>query len=87
MLDYFRAPSEPIAQNSSQNPATPLHEAARRGDLKMCQILLEHGANPNALDKRNRAPIHLAAQGDFIAIVGELTRVTNKESWIKVPDY
>ncbi|CBY07918.1 unnamed protein product [Oikopleura dioica] len=62
----------------SENPATPLHEAARRGDLKMCEILLEHGANPNALDKRNRAPIHLAAMGDFIAIVGELTRVTNK---------
>jgi len=45
------------------NPATPLHEAARRGDLKMCEILLNYKSDPCLMDAKNHAAIHLAAFG------------------------
>ena len=53
------------------NPATPLHEAARRGDLKMCEILLSYRSDPCLMDAKNHAAIHLAAFGvGFKSCVG-----------------
>ena len=52
------------------NPATPLHEAARRGDLKMCEILLNYKSDPCLMDAKNHAAIHLAAFGVGFKIVG-----------------
>ena len=60
------------------NPATPLHEAARRGDLKMCEILMEYHADPNLQDKKGNAPIHVAAFGDHAAVVALLSDKTSK---------
>ena len=51
------------------NPATPLHEAARRGDLKMCEILLNYKSDPCLMDAKNHAAIHLAAFGVGFKIV------------------
>jgi ankyrin repeat protein len=31
-----------IQERSSDNPATPLHESARKGDLAMCELLLKY---------------------------------------------
>jgi ankyrin repeat protein len=39
---------------------TPLHVASRRGDVKLAQVLLEHGAEIEARDGRRRTPILLA---------------------------
>ena len=51
---------------------TPLHEAARSGQLEVVAVLLDHGAavdRPNALGLR---PLHYAAKGDHEALVNRL---------------
>ena len=60
------------------NPATPLHEAASRGNFRLCEILLEYKADPNLLNARNNAPIHLAAFGDHVECVALLSERTSK---------
>ena len=60
------------------NPATPLHEAASRGNVRLCEILLEYKADPNMLNARNNAPIHLAANGDHVECVALLSERTSK---------
>src|SRR5262249_50916506 len=37
--------------------ATALHYAAKAGFLKTIEVLLEHGADPNARDSRGRTPL------------------------------
>ena len=39
---------------------TPLHEACSRGYHAIAQMLLDHGANPNALDSRGYSAVHHA---------------------------
>ena len=41
--------------------ATPLHDAARQGDVTAIATLLDAGADPNAQDDRGVAPLHDAA--------------------------
>jgi ankyrin repeat protein len=40
---------------------TPLHWAARKGNLDVVKLLLENGANPNAVDNSKNTPLHKAA--------------------------
>jgi ankyrin repeat protein len=40
---------------------TPLHWAAREGGLDLVKLLLEKGANPNAVSELNETPLHVAA--------------------------
>ena len=42
--------------------ATALHYAARAGFTKTIEVLLEHGANPGALDSHDRTPLDWLAQ-------------------------
>ena len=42
------------------NRSTPLHEAARHGNLEVAAALLELGANPLARDKRSLTPLDRA---------------------------
>jgi hypothetical protein len=37
---------------------TPLHLSSRRGHVEIARLLLEHGADANALDVKNRTPLH-----------------------------
>jgi hemoglobin len=39
------------------NGATPLHYVAKAGFVQTIRVLLEHGANPQALDDRGRTPL------------------------------
>lgn len=52
-----------------ENGWTPLHWAAQVQDLKGVQILLEFGANPNAVDFEGATPLHVAGDGDSTEIV------------------
>lgn len=44
---------------------TPLHLAAATGQLEVCKLLLELGANIDATDDKGQKPIHVAAQNNF----------------------
>lgn len=41
--------------------ATPLHVSAAKGYIRVMRLLLEHGANVNALDNDGWTPLHAAA--------------------------
>lgn len=41
---------------------TPLHYAAKRGQLECVRLLLKYGANPNAKDSDGYTPIHYVCQ-------------------------
>ena len=52
---------------------TGLHSAAQRGHLETVQLLLEHGADPNAREEGdNTCPLHWAAAGRHIETVRAL---------------
>ncbi|XP_055495799.1 ankyrin repeat and SOCS box protein 3 isoform X3 [Leucoraja erinacea] len=53
---------------------TALHLAAKHGHLKIVQILLQAGANPNAVTNENVTPLFLAAEKGHIAIVRTLLK-------------
>src|ERR1700723_1149291 len=48
---------------------TPLHHAARFGDLAAVNWLLDNGANINAIAYNGFTPLHLADDRDIIAAV------------------
>ena len=45
-----------------QHYQTVLHESSKRGFLKMSELLLRAGANPNVLDEKAFLPLHYACQ-------------------------
>ena len=49
--------------------STPLHIAARSGHFESVQLLLENGAQINALDYEQNTPLHLAAKLGYHEIV------------------
>ena len=54
---------------SGDDGGTPLHNAALGSWCdcpEMVKLLLDHGANPNALDDENNTPLHMAARGDCV---------------------
>lgn len=54
----------------SQQGDTALHTGALQGGFEMVQLLLKHGADPNAVNKQGQTPLHRAIAGD-----GELKTV------------
>jgi len=62
---------------SGDDGGTPLHNAARGSWCycpEMVELLLAHGANPNALDDENNTPLHVAAKGDRVEVADMLIR-------------
>jgi len=53
---------------------TPLHWAARAGAVACAELLLDRGADVDALNKARRAPLQLAAEADQADIVRLLAR-------------
>lgn len=48
---------------------TPLHLAAASGQMEVCKLLLELGANIDATDELGQKPIHAAAQNNYSEVV------------------
>lgn len=48
---------------------TPLHLAAGAGQLEVCKLLLDLGANIDATDDQGQKPIHAASQNNFSEVV------------------
>jgi ankyrin repeat protein len=49
------------ARNESKD--TPLHLAAESGELKVCELLADQGADVNTPDAAGDTPLHKAASG------------------------
>ena len=56
----------------SNTGASALHEAVRRGNLDVVEMLLKAGAKPNSTDHYGYAPLHSAARHNQLAIVQSL---------------
>jgi len=50
-----------LSQVIDENGRTALHFCAARGRTDLCQLLLNHGADPNFPDKDGYSPLHMAA--------------------------
>ncbi|KJX98109.1 hypothetical protein TI39_contig435g00001 [Zymoseptoria brevis] len=55
---------------------TPLHDAARRGLLDVCQVLLAHGANPRIRDSCGETSLKSARRGRREEVVEYLAPLT-----------
>ncbi|RTE81542.1 hypothetical protein BHE90_003940 [Fusarium euwallaceae] len=53
---------------------TPLHRAAWGGSFAVTEMLLEAGADPDALDWRGQSPLHLAAQHGYVEVASLLMK-------------
>lgn len=55
-------------RRSDAEANTPLHDAARRGEVDVAVLLIRHAADPNAINGFGEAPLELALRGsDFMA--------------------
>jgi len=70
----LRAGARPSPRRADAEANTPLHDAVRRGDFEVAQVLLRHAADPNALNGFGETPLHLALRpgggGDFVIAAG-----------------
>ena len=57
-------------RTATDNNFTPLHAAAMQGNARICQLLLDHGADPNMqTDPQGYLPLHSAAWGGHVEAV------------------
>lgn len=52
-------------EQSSDDPSN----AAQHGSIGIVRLLLEEGANPNIMDKRNASPLHIAADTGQVEVM------------------
>jgi ankyrin repeat protein len=55
-----------------ENGWTPLHWAAHSQKPEIVEILLQFGADPNAVDFEGATPLHIAADGQSAEIIAKL---------------
>ena len=53
--------STPVDACHEQFKRTALHWAAENGSMRLCELLLQHKADPNFLDRTSASPLHKAA--------------------------
>lgn len=61
-LPDFAGTANPSVGMRSPNGNTPLHVAALRGEAVAVRLLLEAGADPNAVGERGCTPLHHALE-------------------------
>lgn len=61
-LPSFAAIATPSVMMRSPVGETPLHIAAARGDIEAVRVLLDAGAEPNAVGEHNYTPLHEALE-------------------------
>jgi ankyrin repeat protein len=66
--------ADPNVQSHNEIRVTPLHAAVDRKDQTLVEILLSHGANPNATEFLGGTPLHTAAMGGMDSIARMLVR-------------
>ena len=62
----------------------PIHIAAERGWKKLMTLLIERGANPNALNRIERTPLHLVAEIGRVDMAAILIRAGSKQDLLDV---
>ncbi|KAN0126986.1 Ankyrin repeat-containing domain protein [Russula decolorans] len=68
-------PSASADENArGKSKSTPLHSAAKRGNLKTAQLLIGHGADVNILDDQRDSPLHKALQYQKFGVVELLVK-------------
>ncbi|KAF7587068.1 hypothetical protein BBP40_007805 [Aspergillus hancockii] len=77
-------PTQPISQHKDQDArtggissstwTTPLHISVTRGHLSAVRLLLDRGADPNAVDGEGSTVLHTAVRSGHHTIVRELLR-------------
>lgn len=71
-----------VAAEESPSRMTPLHIAAASGATAVVELLLAHGADPNALDAGdNASPLHHAAERGRLEIVRLLVEAGSDPNW------
>ena len=61
---------------------TPLHDAAKKGDVAAVLELLEQGAEVDARDKARRLPLHVAEEGNHLAVARVLREWRRWKRWL-----
>ena len=81
LLSQGASPNECEDHNGSG--WTPLHWAAKDGNVTIAQLLVSHGADVNVKDKAGQTPLHRAAYWgklqvvDFLVFVGANTALVD----------
>ncbi len=68
-LPDFSGVDVPSVSMRSPAGTTPLHVAALRGDRNAVRVLLDAGADPNAVDERGCTPLHEALKHPHLQVV------------------
>ena len=64
---------------------TPLHWAARRGNIRALTLLLAYGADPlQGTENENRNALHLAAQGNSVSCVQHLLQYRRGNTFVDI---
>ncbi len=65
------------------NDYTPLHAAAAQGDLALVDLLLQHGADPNAIARIDdmETPLEVAVRAGHDEVAGRLRPLTVRPHW------
>jgi uncharacterized protein len=66
--------SEPLIEARDENGRTALMLAALHGQSQAVDVLLAHGADPNAADGHGTTPLQAAVAGNQQAIAASLRR-------------
>ena len=73
-VDRGAAPTRRKVNASGNNGRTPLHGACAQRQPMAAALLLQHGAEVDALDTHGSTPMHLAAEADSGEIIQMLMR-------------
>lgn len=69
VLEILATPNTVRFHLSLHHNITPLHSAAGYNHIEAAKLILERGANVQAIDDRNRMPLHIAAQYGHVEMI------------------